>query len=153
MDMKRKQTGFTLIELMIVVAIIGILAAVALPAYQDYTRRAEFSETVVGTGALKTAIEVCVQSVGLVNSGACVAGANGIPATVLAAADVVGLLLTPTGAAPGAGAINDTVVIQATAPTNSPNTLETYTLTGTLQAGGRVVWNGGVCSNTNANLC
>ena len=155
MDMKRKQTGFTLIELMIVVAIIGILAAVALPAYQDYTRRAEFSETVVGTGALKTAVEVCAQAQGLVNVGACDPGASGVPADVNAGIDIVGLALTGTApaAALGAGAAGQTFIIQATAPTNSPNTGETYILTGTLQAGGRVVWNGGVCSNTNANLC
>ncbi|WP_119355241.1 pilin [Azohydromonas sediminis] len=54
--MKRVQQGFTLIELMIVVAIIGILAAVALPAYQDYTARAQVSEGVQLLGGLKTPI-------------------------------------------------------------------------------------------------
>ena len=54
--MKTKQQGFTLIELMIVVAIIGILAALALPAYQDYTRRAQMSEVILAASACKTAI-------------------------------------------------------------------------------------------------
>ncbi|MBY5992138.1 prepilin-type N-terminal cleavage/methylation domain-containing protein [Ferrimonas balearica] len=58
----RKQQGFTLIELMIVVAIVGILAAIALPAYQTYTKRAKFSEVIAATGAMKTQVEVCVQS-------------------------------------------------------------------------------------------
>ena len=54
--MKRIQQGFTLIELMIVVAIVGILAAIALPAYQDYIVRSKMSETVAAIAACKTSV-------------------------------------------------------------------------------------------------
>jgi type IV pilus assembly protein PilA len=63
-QMKKSQNGFTLIELMIVVAIVGILAAVALPAYQNYSKKAKFSEVVAAATVVKTAVEICYQTIG-----------------------------------------------------------------------------------------
>jgi type IV pilus assembly protein PilA len=60
--MSKMQKGFTLIELMIVVAIIGILAAIALPAYQDYTKRAKMSEVILAASACRTSITETYQA-------------------------------------------------------------------------------------------
>jgi type IV pilus assembly protein PilA len=76
---QRAQKGFTLIELMIVVAIIGILAAVALPQYRTYTTRAKASNAIVVADGLKSAVALCVQEKGGVVTG-CDDGTNGIPA-------------------------------------------------------------------------
>ncbi|RQP24493.1 pilin [Piscinibacter terrae] len=77
--MKRVQQGFTLIELMIVVAIIGILAAVALPAYQDYTKRAKVSEAILAASACRTTITEVYQSAS--SGGLPAAGAWGCEST------------------------------------------------------------------------
>jgi type IV pilus assembly protein PilA len=78
---KRVQQGFTLIELMIVVAIIGILAAIAIPQYQDYTVRARMASALTAVSNLKTATALCIQEAGGVatNCSTGVAAAN-IPA-------------------------------------------------------------------------
>lgn len=70
-----KKNGFTLIELMIVIAIIGILAAIALPAYSKYTARAKFTEVTSATSAIKQQVELCIFDVGFDNKTKCKDGA------------------------------------------------------------------------------
>ena len=92
--MKNMQKGFTLIELMIVVAIIGILAAVALPAYQNYSNRAAFSELVLAVTPRKTAVELAIQTRNPADLAALDGGALGIPANVTADATTHGASVT-----------------------------------------------------------
>jgi type IV pilus assembly protein PilA len=125
----RKQTGFTLIELMIVVAIVAILAAIALPAYQTYTKKAKFSEVVTSTGAYKTAIEVCYQTTDSMAN--CITpSSNGIPANAGGSGYVKSVEVGGTSAA---------VTITATGAVPFDGT--TYILEGT-PSGGQVLWEG-----------
>ena len=77
-----KLNAFTLIELMIVIAIIGILVAVAIPTYQDYTRRAHYTEVVQATAPYKMGVTECYQAAGSLSS--CDAGKHGVPAAIAA---------------------------------------------------------------------
>ena len=126
--MKRIQRGFTLIELMIVVAIIGILAAVAIPAYQDYTIRAKVTEAFSLASAAKVAVSETFQTMSafdLTKSGWTAPNAT-VNVASIAITDATGVITVVTTAAAGS---------------------VTFTLTPTLTTGQPVTW---VCSGSPA---
>ena len=119
--MKRLQKGFTLIELMIVVAIIGILAAVALPAYQDYTIRAKVSELVLAASGFKTSVSEKAQS----------------DATLASAGE--GLTVNPSGKVTG-GSVQMNGIITIAGSATSVGTAVTVVLTPSYKADGKLIW-------------
>jgi len=132
---KSLQKGFTLIELMIVVAIVGILAAVALPAYQNYIKKAAYTEVTAGIAPVKTSIIVCLQQ-------------NGNDMTQCNTAAKLGITL-PSGN--GTGALNTIALGTTGAITATPNPYKGILATDTcvltpLQAGDNVSWSySGAC--------
>jgi len=140
--MKNVQKGFTLIELMIVVAIIGILAAVAIPAYSNYTKKAKFTEVTQATQAVKIAVEGCISELG--TTAGCNGGSNGVPDDI-----------TAFGKYGSSVAVGANGVITATG--NSQVDSLTYILTPSYDTATGVSWDspnssaGGTCHA--ANLC
>ncbi|MCS5588136.1 MAG: prepilin-type N-terminal cleavage/methylation domain-containing protein [Porticoccaceae bacterium] len=141
------EKGFSLVELMIVIAIIGVLALVALPSYRNFILKAEFIETKMALGAVKVSLEVCVRTMGLVSAGRCVNNSHGIPANNDPAEGIVGVKLAGTAFGKDSAVTeNDTLTITATAATDSRNVGATFKLTGKLKSGGGIVWDDGVYS-------
>ncbi len=126
---------------MIVVAIIGILAAIAIPSYQNYTKKAKFTEVIEATSAAKTAVEICAQDQASTTN--CTAGSNGVPANVSTAYGNVASVTTSGG------------TITATAISTNGLSGETYILVPTFTSDGKVTWthNTGTCFTNTPPIC
>jgi type IV pilus assembly protein PilA len=126
--MKKVQQGFTLIELMIVVAIIGILAAIALPAYTDYTIRAKVSEGVIAASGVKSTVSENLSNLPATQS--CGGVVNGA---------VIGLSTVNCAA-------GDPTTVSVSVNTGINAVVVTFDLVGTVGANGEILWD---CTNAN----
>lgn len=130
----KKQSGFTLIELMIVVAIVGILAAVAIPAYQDYIKRSKVSEIAATLAACKTSVSEAYATNGndLASIDMTASGCSNTGSQYVASLNVEQGVITATAAATGIGTGVDGLTLVLT-PNEVGNNINGWTCSGTIQ--------------------
>ena len=148
---KNAQLGFTLLELLMVIAVIGILATIAVPRLQNYSQKAKFTEVINATSAYKLAVEKCIIDKGTATG--CSAGSNDIPAAMSAVGKVKSVsvadgVITATG---------DDNTFSVTAKDNNGNANSsgaTYIMTPDFSSGVSVIWSvGGSCATATPALC
>ena len=155
----KKQSGFTLIELMIVVAIVAILAAIAMPAYQSYTARAKFTEVVNATSAVKGQVELCVIDKSRAKASECTNGAGTISGPGYTLRTNTDYATSRVATIDVTGVDDTSVTITATATSADGLAAQTYILVGTIQPTGQIQWAAnptgsvGTCASNDPIIC
>lgn len=137
---EKKEKGFTLIELMVVIAIIGILASLAIPLYGSYSNKTKFAEVMQATAPLKLAVELCANQTGELK--ACGNGKNGVPEAFSAVDPEKGYTKSVSVADDGTvTAVSQRIKI-------GDQDAFTYILRPSLQSNGQIVWEeSGTCKD------
>ena len=147
MNFQKSQQGLTLIELMIVTAVIGILASIAFPAYQRYVIKSKFSEVIFASTPYKLGVELCFQREGSLTADNCTNAKGGIPAITGAN---LGYIKKDSGAISANAALTATITMTGEKSALNTTTDITYVLKGTATAiGYPIIWEniGGTCLN------
>ena len=138
------QSGFTLLEMLVVIAVVGVLAAIAVPRFQNSLQKAQFVEVVNAAGPYKAGVELCIQRTG--GTANCNAGINGIPPAINAA----------VGNVAGLGVAAGTITVTADARFGAQNNAAiTYVLIPNAPNGavGGITWNTATGTCVAAGLC
>lgn len=143
----KHQKGFTLLELLMVIAVIGILASIAVPRFQNYNQKARFTEVINAVGPYKSAVEMCITNVGAANIIDCDAGSRGIPPASGAIGSVASVDVVD-------GAITATATNDFDTGPEAARVSATYVLTPNVANANGITWDvGGTCDDADVGLC
>ncbi len=127
---KFTEDGFTLIELMIVIAIMGVLAVAAVPQYANYTKKSKFAEVVSSTNSYKTAVHICIQNINTTVN--CTSGLNGVPVDIVAPRGYLQSLTTSQGVIEATAVAEvDSITFKLTPTYTAANNTTFWTVSGT----------------------